>query len=408
MRIYRHRPHARYRRRSQGAGCLPILVIIGLFAGVGLASRDWVLQWVNAGLPRSAGFSLSEAQAAFASADLASVIAMTQPHVADHPSDIAATTLLARALIYHSYFDYGFEKERQTALQITTRALNHSGRLPELMGIHAFALQANGQPDEASRHALYAIERLPENMPARLALSLSYSSQGIFAASLREAQRAIEIAQSSAPDWQMDAHRIMAWALSDLGRYADAIVAIETAASHNRRMLPLHFERALYALQLSNTSGATASYFSVIAFDPDNAKARLRLCELSSRLAEREAALGYCNEVIDRAPGWSDAWYQLGREYFLLGDLRQAQQALGRCSTLQTLQAVPVEERRFECWYMQGQAAEVLGDCPTLLRIYNEWQTMTRTTQVPQTWSYPPEGPPGCVPEVTEAAPLTD
>ena len=38
---------------------------------------------------------------------------------------------------------------------------------------------------------------------------------------------------------------------------------------------------------------------------------------------------------------------------------------------------VPVDERRFECWYIQGQAAEILGDCPNLIALYNEFRAMT-------------------------------
>jgi hypothetical protein len=45
---------------------------------------------------------------------------------------------------------------------------------------------------------------------------------------------------------------------------------------------------------------------------------------------------------------------------------------------------------------MQGQAAENNGDCPALLATYNEFLEMTAYVDIPQTWIYPPEGPPGC------------
>src|SRR5690606_18610811 len=128
-----------------------------------------------------------------------------------------------------------------------------------------------------------------------------------------------------------------------------------------------------------------------------NVKARLRLCELSSLMRQRDSAIQFCQQVTDRASDWAEGWYQLGREYFLQGNFAQAQQHLNRCSSLQVMQEVPVEARRFECWYMQGQAAEILGDCPALLATYQEYRTMALDAGLLQTWIYPPEGPPGCV-----------
>jgi hypothetical protein len=69
----------------------------------------------------------------------------------------------------------------------------------------------------------------------------------------------------------------------------------------------------------------------------------------------------------------------LGREYFLQGDFANAQQDLHRCSSLQVMQNVPVSQRRFECWYLQGQAAQILGDCEALIATYNEFRSMAAT-----------------------------
>ncbi|MEO1645568.1 MAG: hypothetical protein AAFR67_10305, partial [Chloroflexota bacterium] len=101
-------------------------------------------------------------------------------------------------------------------------------------------------------------------------------------------------------------------------------------------------------------------------------------------------------QVTVSAPGWSDGWYTLGREYYLNGDWSEAQSALNRCSTLQVAQDVPIEEREFECWYMQGQAAEVLRDCEALIPLYNQYQVMKNTADLSQTWVYPDDTPPIC------------
>ncbi|MBC8170609.1 MAG: hypothetical protein H7X77_03020, partial [Anaerolineae bacterium] len=181
----------------------------------------------------------------------------------------------------------------------------------------------------------------------------------------------------------------------------EAGTTIEQAIALNPHLPVLYFEKALYALQTGDTSAATEAYFEIMATDADNIKARLRMCELSSMMREREIALDYCTEVTELAPTWVDGWHKLGREYFLQGNFAAAQQNLNNCSSLQVMQNVGVSERRFECWYLQGQAAEILGDCPALLATYNEFRAMTAEYPSPQTWVYPPEGPPGCTAAAT-------
>jgi tetratricopeptide (TPR) repeat protein len=235
------------------------------------------------------------------------------------------------------------------------------------------------------------LDHNPDDGLARTALALAYGGVGSFETSLRQSQEAVQSA-----DWQLDARRALAISYGDVGNYPEAVTAVEQAIHLNNRLLPLYFERALYALQMGDADAATVAYNQVLAIDPNNVKVRLRLCELASLLRERAQAIHYCEDVTTMAASWADGWYQLGREYFLQGNFRQAEDDLHRCSSLQVMQNVPVSERRFECWYLQGQAAEILGDCPNLVATYNEFREMAASTEVQQTWTYPPEGPPGC------------
>jgi predicted TPR repeat methyltransferase len=156
------------------------------------------------------------------------------------------------------------------------------------------------------------------------------------------------------------------------------------------------FEKAIYAIQAGSFDTATATYFRILAFDPENIKARLRMCELSILLRESDTALNYCGEVTQRAPTWADGWYQLGREHYLRGDFPQAQQALYRCAMLQSLQDIPIRERTLDCWRLQGTVAELQGDCDALIQAYEEYQWMVMIGGLRQTWTYPPEGPAIC------------
>lgn len=396
MRIRRHSsslPPSRLRRLR---GILPFVMLMGLMASLAYLFRDKITLFFLSNLPVEQA-TLSDAQLAFAQGDLTQAIRITESLYQTQPTDTRPLRLLVRSLIYRSYSDFQHETDRSRALELTTQAQLLLSPTAETLAIHALALQVNGRSEEAVRVALRAIDRDKENIVARLALSLAYSDSGLFEAGLREADRAIGITKTSASDWQWDALRVKALALSDLGRYQDALDTAELAISANRRLWIAHFEKALYALQMGQYDTATNAYFTVIALDPNNIKARFRLCELSNHIRETDSAVRYCGEVTQRRADFADGWYYLGKQYFLLGRFREAQQAFNRCSTLQVAQNVPIIDRRFECWYLQGQSAEIVGDCPQLTAIYNEFRVMSRLAELPQTWVYPPEGATICL-----------
>jgi tetratricopeptide (TPR) repeat protein len=397
MQIQRDRSRLTFRARSsRRSGCLPMTLLVGILFGAVLASWDWLGERLSLITPQHTSGDLRAASQAFDRGDLDAASSYARQVWAAHPDQTEALTLLVRALIYRSYSDFDRDSDRDAALQIASQAVERWPGNPDIMAIHAFALQAAGRPMEAARTADTVLNRKPNHTLARIAMSLAYARVGSYEIALREGQIA-----AAASDWPMDAHRALAISLSDLGRYHEAAAAVDQAISHNSRLLVLHFERALYAMQVGDADAATAAYFRVLAFDPDNVKARLRMCELSSTLREYETAIRYCQEVTERAPAWADGWYYLGREYFLQGDFATAQQNLNRCTSLLVMQNVAIPERRFECWYLQGQAAEILGDCDGLLATYNEFRTMAASAALPQTWTYPPEGPSICLDSTT-------
>jgi tetratricopeptide (TPR) repeat protein len=397
MRINREQSQLSFRRRTNRSGCLSFWVVLVVLVGIALVTRPWWQNWVNINEDARALPTMADAQRSFRQGDLNSTIEMTSALYTAKPNDYGALAWLVRALIYRSYTDFRYEPDRAKALSLTSEAVVKSNSQRDVLAIHAFVLQINGRTEDATRLALRVIDRDDNNIMARLALALAYSNGGLFEAGLREANKAVSIAEMFAPEWQWDAGRVRAIAYSSLGKWGDALTEINRAIPYNPRLAPAHYERALYALQIGDADIATSAYFSVLAFDSENVKARFRLCELSSSMREYDSAVRYCTEVTQRAPEWAEGWYQLGREYFLQGNFALAEQALNRCSTLQVLQNVPIPERRFECWYIQGQAAEILGDCPNLLATYYEFQLMAITANLPQTWTYPPEGPSICL-----------
>lgn len=397
MRVQRYNSRLSFRsRRRRRTGCLPSVILLGILVGVGTLSWNWLQTRLAGGfgsapIGSTINDRLAAALQAFDRGDLNTTIETAREILTEQPDRPEAVVLLARALIYRSYSDYNRGIDRQSALELTTDVVRRVPAHPDLLAIHAFALSAGGNPAAAAEVAQRVLETQPEHGLARTALALAYGNAGSFEVALRESLRAVE-----SRGWALDALRTLALSYSDVGDYQTAITTVDRAIQINPRLLPLYFEKALYALQIGNADKATEAYYQVLTFDAGNVKARFRLCELSSTMRERDAAVHYCGEVTQLAPSWPDGWYQLGREYFLQGNFAAARDSLHRCSTLQVIQGVPASQRRFECWYLQGQAAEILGDCRSLVATYNEFRAMTADAAVQQTWTYPPEGPPGC------------
>jgi tetratricopeptide (TPR) repeat protein len=398
MRIQRHTTAYRYRRSRQRSGCLPFTLVSGLLIAGLVLSWGWISErLLNAPQPTTQR-DLSAARQAFERGDLEAAADQAREVYEANPERVDALILLVRALVYHSYSDYDTSILREIALQTTLTAFRQQPANPDVLAIHGFALQANSQSMDGYRMAERALKVAPQHVLARIVSGLSYGGVGGYDNALREQQA---VTGQGADPWQVDAWRALAISYSDLGRYDEAGATVEKAIALNPHLPVLYFEQALYALQTGDTSAATEAYFEIMATDVDNIKARLRMCELSSMMRERETALHYCTQVTELAPTWVDGWHKLGREYFLQGNFAAAQQNLNRCSSLQVMQNVAVSDRRFECWYLQGQAAEILGDCPALLATYNEFRAMTAEYASPQTWVYPPEGPPGCAATTT-------
>lgn len=394
MQIHRSRSRLSFRRRRRrSAGWFSILFSLALLGGVGVVSWLWLNRLANPPVADPTAGLMASAQNAFNRGDLSSVITLARQLLVANPDDADALRLLTRSLIYRSYSEYNRTTDQQTALDATTEVVNRLPTDPHVLATHAFALQAVGRANDAAAAAQRALEREPNDAFARTALALAYGGAGALEAALRESQRAVQNADGTE---SLDALRALAIAYTDTGSYTEALTTVDRAIGVNRTILVLYFERAQYALLLGDSDAATVAYFEVIAHDSNNVKARLRLCELSSLMRERDQAITYCDEVTRLAPTWSEGWYRLGMENFLQGNFESAQEDLHRCSTLQVLQNVPVSSLRFECWYIQGQAAEIRGDCESLLATYNEFRLMSANQQIQQRWTYPPEGPPGC------------
>lgn len=386
MLISRHPPRRPHRR----SGCAPLTLFTGALAGLLVIIVSWLAGLVLPA-PQPETVNIDSARRAFETGNLDLAIQTAEKALAASASQPDAVLLLVRSLVYRSYVDWDHMSDRQRALEVANNAAVRAPANPDVLAAQAFALHALGQPLNAFKSAEKALQKDPTHTFARVIYGLAYAGVGSFDRGIVQVQQAVK-----ASDYRVDSLRALAVILADTGRYRDAASTIDEAITLNWGLIPLHFERALYAMQVGDDGAAMSSYLRVLAIDPENVKARLRMCELHSTQREHEQALRLCAEVTTRAPDWSAGWHRLGREYFLQGDFPAAQAALHQCSRLQTMQGLSASERTFECWYLQGQAAELNGDCDALRATYAEFRLMALAGGLSQTWVYPPEGPPSC------------
>lgn len=368
---------------------MPAWLVITLIVSSTLGSWAWISERFAIPTPPPRR-DLAGAERAFESGDLDQAVSLARAVYNAEPDRADALLLLVRALIYRSYSDYDHSFDRQVAVQLATVAVNRRPADADALAARALALHVSGQSLDAFRMAERALIVDPQHTMGRVAQALASGGLGVFDRALSVSEQALRAADSR---WRYDALRARAIILSDVGRYDEALKVAAQAIEHNKRLAVTHFERALYALQLGDFNTATAEYFTILSHDSSNVKAHLRLCEVSTLLRETDQAVRYCTQVTQMAPAWADGWYRLGREYFLQGQFDAALKHLNRCTTLQGAQGTPPDSRHFECWYLQGQAAERVGDCDALRRIYTEAQAWLPLASTPRVWTYPPEGP---------------
>ncbi len=370
----------RYRRR-RGRGC-------GVVFWVGLLLNAALIVWTVRGgrlteLLRRPLPAVAAAEQALAAGDLDRVVEVTQAALIEDPTATAVLPLLARGLVYRSYADYDTAPDRAAALEISADWARRAPTNADALAAHAFSLQANDRPVTAAEVAQQALALDEQHALARGALVFALLSTGPAELALREAEAA-------QPIDDIDGYRALAASYTALDNIPAALAALDDAISLNDKVAVLHYERAA----LTDPETARASYLAVLAVDETNVLARVRLCALDEREGQHTAALASCEGATDLAPAWAPGWYQLGYTHYRHGDFAEAQANFHRCTTLQTMQSTAPEDLIFECWYLQGQAAEALGDCDALIETYTEFQGLA--ANFTQTWTYPPEGPPTC------------
>jgi Flp pilus assembly protein TadD len=166
---------------------------------------------------------------------------------------------------------------------------------------------ANGRLAEADRRFNEMLEFCPDFAPALYALGVSARQQRRTADALSYATRALAITPQ-APR----AHLLMARALCDLDRHAQAAFHYRTAIAHEPTNTHTRLELAAVAAKLGEDAETEAQYRATLALCPDDAAAFLRLTEWLRRARRGAEAGALCLQRLTDTPNDPEAAFELG------------------------------------------------------------------------------------------------
>ena len=217
-------------------------------------------------------------------------------------------------------------------------ALEDNGQLNEALGAYHKAIELNpkyvsahnnlasalftlDKTDEAVAALRTAIELDPNEPVTHLNLGSMLSSQGKFDEAITECRKAIELNPNDA-----ESHANLAEALYGLEQRAEAIKELQKSAELEPDVGRFH----ILASALSNEGRydeAIAAYRKIIELKPDDAAAYTDLGGHLQAAGQLEHALEACKKAIELRPGNGDAYNNLGNVYTKLGRLEDARTA---------------------------------------------------------------------------------
>lgn len=199
------------------------------------------------------------------------------------------------------------------ALVRTERALALSPDDPDVLAIHAMALDWNGQVDEAVRYAQRAIDIDPDHAAAHSFLAEAYMDSGRYDDALQAALRARELDPEEVWAW-----RNLGYVYESLGRYEEAVQAYSEGVLV-KPLSYLYISLGRNERVLGNYDRALDHFRQASVVDPRNPEGYAELGFTYYRyLQDNNSAINYLEEGIDRDPSF-------GRNYALLGFVYYAQ-----------------------------------------------------------------------------------
>ncbi|NDJ59549.1 MAG: tetratricopeptide repeat protein [Chloroflexi bacterium] len=296
----------------------------------------------------------------------------------------AAGELLGRAVAQQPnnidyLYEYGLillelgvedESYYQEAIAIGDRARAANPGDPRGYALQTRAKSLAGQANNAVPDGQAGLQVDRNFAPLHAALSDAYRRIDRYELALEAAEQAIEL-----DPLDPTARRIYAYALIWVGRRDEAIDQLEQAVGLNPNIAGPYFELAAMYLNEEEPALAIATYEDVLAMQPENARAYLRICEAYTRVGQHQLGQDYCEDALEiRNEEYPQAWRGLGQVRYARRNYEGAIDAFERC--------VELGSDEIECFYLRGLAHFYLGHCDDAWNILSDSVGRLRATLI--------------------------
>ncbi len=266
--------------------------------------------------------------------DLDTAITNYRQAVKQQPQNVDLLYELARMLIYHSYADRRYGSDIDEAVAFSQQAIDAAPNNGRAFTINCFALLTTGtKTEDAVRSCIHAIDLNPNDSEAHAYLSASYFELLRFDTSLQEATKAVQLNDKS-----IDAHSNLGLVLRYKGRNDAALEEYKKAAAINPRLEFPYFNLAYFAIGTNN-------YDIANAISLDN--------------------------------GYTTAWKWLGQVLYTRRDYEDAITDFDTCAKQELSNQILPDDRLTECWFLDGLAHYLLGECDKAMPIFNDLLSWT-------------------------------
>lgn len=286
----------------------------------------------------------ARAAALFISGDMAGAEALLATAAAQEPSDIAYLYERGRLLI-----ELGRAGEAHELGDAITAI---DARDVRGFALKAAALTWSAQPTKAIPIALSGLELNSRFVPLYATLARAYVDARRWADGLDAGERGLSISGDDA-----DLNRAYAYALASVGSYDEAITYLQRAIELRPAYLPTQFELAGLYLARDEDQSAIDLYDHILAIDPRNARAMLRLCLAYRKIGEFARALGFCEDSVANDGADAEAQFQLGLLYYRERRFEGSRAAFHQCLVHDD------GTYNLSCRYRLGLSHYYTGDC---------------------------------------------
>lgn len=255
--------------------------------------------------------------------------------------------------------------EAEQSLALGDRILDLNPTDPRGYALRAQALVWLSRPSEAIPAALAGLSVNDRYAPLYAALARAYTNTGRYIDGVEAGESAVEVDPAS-----IEARRGYAYALTWVGRNAEATAQLEIALALDERYLPTYFELAVQYLAQDRDQEAIDLYDRILAIQPRNARALLRLCGTYRKVGQFERALGYCEDAAQNDPTSVGANYQLGLLRYNNFDFNGAVESFTQC--------LEYDSENLDCTYRLGLSYYYLDNCDAAWTVLQQALVMAR------------------------------